>query len=150
MLLNDKFNTALDKSGLSMYALSKRSGIPYTTINEIHRGQNDINHCAAGTVWRLAAALDVAPSELMNDISYLDGIKGKYKGINYIWSTEDNSVLEFNYDGNHVNLDAGAFYNIPSRLPYYEIIAGMMIDEYLNRIQWIKDSKEIAKRRSAK
>ena len=65
---NENFNRILEESGKSMYALSMSSGVPFTTISEIHRGQNDINQCAAGTVKRIAAALGVAPDDIMNDI----------------------------------------------------------------------------------
>ena len=81
MICNNNFNAALQHSGLSMYALSKRSGIPYTTINELHNGKNDINQCAVSTVWRLGAVIGVPPESLMNPIYYLNGVKGRYKGL---------------------------------------------------------------------
>ena len=148
MTINENFVKALSQSGLSMYALSKRSGVPYTTIYEIHRGKNDINSCAAATVWRLAAALGVSPEDLVNEILYLEGIEGKHKGIKYAWHISDTSTLQFDNDGESVILDAGALYNIPSRLPFYRIIAEMMIDEYLENVQWTKEANRIARRES--
>lgn len=150
MISNSKFNSALQGSGLSMYALSRRSGVPYTTINEIRNGKNDINQCAAATVWRLAAALGVSPNDLINDINYLDGVKGKYKDIDFTWRSETNTLITFEYNGSMVTLDTGAFYNIPSRLQYYNIIAGWMIKEHLERIQWEKDAKELLDKRKHK
>lgn len=150
MISNSKFNSALQGSGLSMYALSRCSGVPYTTINEIRNGKNDINQCAAATVWRLAAALGVSPNDLINDINYLDGVKGKYKGIDFIWRSETNTVITFEHNGSTVTLDTGAFYNIPSRLQYYNIIAGWMIKEHLEHIQWEKDAKELINKRKRK
>jgi len=145
MIENIRFNKVLKESGLSMYALSKRSGIPYTTINEIHNGKNDINQCAASTVCRLAAALNVSSDAILNDIYYLDGVKGKYKGIEYIWRSRSNSTLTFDYNGNPVTIDTGDFYNIPSRIEYYNIIAGWMIKEYIEHKQWEEDVKQIMK-----
>lgn len=136
MIDNKKFNAVLSDSGMTMYALAKRSGVPYTTINEIHNGKNDINQCAAGTVFRLAAALGVSADEIINDIIFLDGIKGKYKGIEYTWSTDECSYITFEYNGESVTLSTGAYYNIPSRFDYYNIVAGWMIKEYIEKLNW--------------
>lgn len=114
----------------------------YTTINEIHRGKNDINQCAAGTVQRIAAALGTSAEEILNDIHYLDGVKGKYKGIEYVWSTGDFSQITFRYEGKEVSLSDGRLYNIPSRIDYYNIVAGWMIKEYIEKLQWRKEALE--------
>ena len=148
MVVNTGFNEALKNSGMSMYALAKRSGIPYTTINELHNNKNDINLCAAATVWRLAAALGVPADHLINSINYLDGVSGKYKGIDYIWSTgaDGNSQITFEYEGESVTLNAGAFYNIPSRIQCYNIFAGWMIKEFLDKKEWERQVQAIAGR----
>ena len=143
MIRNDNFNKTLKDSGLTMYALAKRSGVPYTTINEIHNGKNDINQCAFSTVIRLAGALGVSAGELTNDIYYLNGIKGKYKGTEFTWSTSDESQITFEYMGDKVTLKAGAIYNIPSRLEYYNIIAGWMIKDYISHREWEKSVQEL-------
>lgn len=147
---NDNFNTVLEQSGLSMYALSKRSGVPYTTINEIHRGKNDINQCAASTVCRLAAALSVSFYDIINEIHYLDGVKGKYKGIEYVWGSAETSYITFDYEDETVTIDAEVLYNIPSRVEYYNIIAGWMIKEYLEHLEWEAEVKTIMKGRNRK
>ena len=95
MMQNTKFNESLIRSGLTMYELSKLSGIPYTTINEIHRGKKDINQCATATVYRIAAVLGESTDDIINDIKYLDDVKGRYKGIDYIWHTDETSYIEF-------------------------------------------------------
>ena len=150
MIENTNFNAILEQAGLSMYALSKRSGIPYTTINEIRNGKNDINHCSAATVCRLAAALGVTSDNILNDINYLDGVRGRYKAIDYIWSSAENSLLSFEYQGDSVTLDAGALYNIPSRIEYYNIIAAWMIKEYIEHLEWEKEAQMIIKERGLK
>jgi len=140
MILNNNFNAALQRSRLSMYALSKRSGIPYTTINELHNGKNDINQCAASTVCRIAAILGVPADSIMNQIFYIDGIKGKYKNIEYTWTTSDESRITFEYNGERVTLGTGAVYNIPARLDYYNIIAGWMIKDYIGHREWASEA----------
>ena len=114
--------------------------MPYTTVNEINRGKLDINQCAAGTVFRLAAILDASPDELINEIDHLDGVSGRYKGIDYTWVSKDGtSQIVFEYKGVPVTADTGAFYNIPSRYKYYEIIAGWMIEDHIEHVEWNKE-----------
>ena len=146
MTENANFKRILADSGMTMYALAKRSGIPYTTINEIYNGKNDINQCAAGTVHRLAAILGVTTDSLMNPINYLDGVKGRHKGIDYIWSTDECSCITFEYEGKPVTLSAGAIYNIPSRIDYYNIIAGWMVEDYIEDMEWHKSIQPIIER----
>lgn len=146
MIDNHNFNRILDKSGMSMYALSKRSAVPYTTINEIHRGKNDINQCASGTVQRIAATLGTKVENILNEIHYLDGVKGKYKEIEYIWSTGDASQIKFHYDGKEIILSDGKLYNIPSRIEYYNIVARWMIKDYIAKEQWKKETLDVIER----
>ena len=147
MFENSNFNTALEQACMTMYALSKLSGVPYTTVNEIRNGKISINQCAAETVWRLAASLGTDPDSLINHINYLDGVKGKYRGIDYEWSTDDGSCITFEYDGKPVTLNAGAYYNIPSRIRYYNIAAGWMIKEYIEHRQWEKEIEALLERK---
>ncbi len=147
MVHNDNFNKHLKESGISMYALAKRSGIPYTTINELHNGKNSINQCAVTTVYRIGAALGVKPDSLLNPIKYIDGVRGKYKSIDFIWTTSDESCITFEYDGDRVTLGTGAVYNIPARLEYYNIIAGWMIKDYIAKREWEIEAKELLERR---
>ena len=141
MFNNDNFNRALADSGMTMYALSKNSGVPYTTVNEIHRGKIDINQCAAGTVQRLAAFLDVPSEKILNKINYLDGVKGRYRGIDYMWTTDGTTQLLFEYQGEPVKMDTEKMLDIPSRMRYYSIIAGWMIKEYIEHDEWQKAAR---------
>ena len=131
-----------------MYALAKRSAVPYTTVNEIHNGKIDINQCAASTVFRLAAALGVTSEDIINPIYYLDGVKGKYKGIDFTWSTSDVSRITFEYEGEPVTLETSAIYNIPGRLEYYNIAAGWMIKEFIEHKEWEKHAQALIESRA--
>lgn len=55
----------LQKKNISMYRLSKESGVPQATISDICSGKAVLSRCAAGTVWRIARALDVTVEELL-------------------------------------------------------------------------------------
>lgn len=145
MISNDNFNKVLKESGLSMYGLAKYSGVPYTTINEIHNNKIDINRCESGTVFKLAACINASPEEIMNKIMYLDGIKGKYKGIEYVWSTSDTSKLIFEYKGEEVVLDTEKQYNVKGRNRYYNMAAELMIKDYMEKMEWEEEAEKCIK-----
>jgi len=53
------------KKKISKYRLSKSSGIPYTTLNDIFTGKTALAKCSAETVYKLAKALDVLMEDLL-------------------------------------------------------------------------------------
>lgn len=143
MVMNDRFNQVLKRSGLSMYAVSRMSGVPYTTVNEIHNKKIDINQCASGTLFRLASALNVKPDEIINPIRYMDGTTGRYQGITYTWSYDNGSQITFQYDGKQVTLNTGRDYNIPGRNRIYNQCAEWMIQDYIDEEKWQKEAERI-------
>ena len=58
-------NDLLKEKSITKYRLSKLSGIPYTTINDVCSGKADIKRCSADTVYRIAGALDVSMETLL-------------------------------------------------------------------------------------
>ena len=58
------------QKGMSLYALSKLSGIPYMTINDIVNGVTPIAKVRFSTVLSLARALGVSCESLSEDASY--------------------------------------------------------------------------------
>ena len=68
MLINEQ----LEKKNLTKYRLSKESGVPQATINDICSGKADLEKCAAGTLYRLAKVLNVSIEDI------LDSAKGGY------------------------------------------------------------------------
>jgi len=54
---------------ISPYRLSKDTGIPYTTINDIFRGKAALENCNAITVYKIAEALDVSMESLISPYS---------------------------------------------------------------------------------
>lgn len=77
----------LREKGLSRYQLSQISGVPWATLADICSGKTALTRCSAGTLSKLAAALDVPMERLMTmtveqrqtpernprDRSYLEG-----------------------------------------------------------------------------
>ena len=57
--------TKLNEKGMTMYQLSKQSGVPKTTVLDICSGKSEIGSCNARTVQRLSQALGCSMEELM-------------------------------------------------------------------------------------
>ena len=55
----------LEKKQMTKYKLSKVSGVPQTTINDICTGKVDLEKCSAGTLYRIAKVLGVAIEEIL-------------------------------------------------------------------------------------
>ena len=134
--MNESFQKCLRDSGLSMYALAKKSGVPYTTINELKNEKHDINQCASETTLKLSFALGVEWHTLLNPFRFLDGCEGRYKQIRYRWGSDEESFITFKQDGEEICLRAGTVFDIPKRRKYYDIIAEWMIEEYLRKKEW--------------
>lgn len=56
----------LAKTKTSVYALSKKSGVPYTTVLSICRGKADMEECRLSTLRALADALGVSLLDLID------------------------------------------------------------------------------------
>ena len=61
MLINDKLN----ELRLTKYRLSKESGVPQATINDICSGKADLEKCSCGTLYRIAKVLDVSIEDIL-------------------------------------------------------------------------------------
>ena len=61
MLINER----LQELNMTKYRLSKDSGVPQTTINDICSGKADLQKCAAGTLLRLANVLGVSIEDIL-------------------------------------------------------------------------------------
>lgn len=57
--------TLLDARGISMYRLSKISGVSKTVIIDICSGKSALENCTAKTVYRIALALGCTVEELL-------------------------------------------------------------------------------------
>ena len=50
---------------MSVYRLAKESGIAYTTCNDLVSGRARLEKCSAGTVYKIARALDVTMEDIL-------------------------------------------------------------------------------------
>ncbi|MCR4722353.1 MAG: helix-turn-helix transcriptional regulator [Eubacteriales bacterium] len=109
--------TLLIERNMSMYKLSKISGVPNTTVIDICSGKSSIEGCNAGTVFRLAKALNCSMEEIMMiDTSNYGEETGLPKNDSYLekglptylaqslaamkrsWEIEDNGGRDIHWD----------------------------------------------------
>lgn len=62
-------NQVLTDNQISKYRLSKNSGVPYMTINDICKGKTNMADCSAKTIYKIARELRASMEELIE--SYL-------------------------------------------------------------------------------
>lgn len=60
------FKTLLNNKNISKYQLSKISGVPNSTINDIYSGKTSIENCSAKTIYKLSKALDCTMEQIYN------------------------------------------------------------------------------------
>ena len=76
--------SVLNERNMSMYHLSKISGVPKTTVIDICAGRSSLEKCSAKTVLLLAKALNCTMEELLEPDYDING------------KPVDNSYLEYN------------------------------------------------------
>ena len=90
--VNEKLITEIKQSGKSLYAISRESGLPYTTIHRLFAGKLNINQCAFDTVNILSAYLGCSMEDITNPTQLMQNVAGKYRGIPYHWVLDDSGV----------------------------------------------------------
>ena len=109
--------TMLTEKQMTMYRLSKVSGVAKTTVIDICSGKSSIGGCNADTVLRLSRALDCTMEELMQiDNADYDRNTGKPKDESYLekglpeylskslsamiesWKIEDSGKRDLHFD----------------------------------------------------
>ena len=63
---NMNLGTYINNLGISVYSLSKKSSVPYTTLCSICNGSADIMECRVNTLIKIADALKVNLLDLIN------------------------------------------------------------------------------------
>lgn len=61
MIINDM----LKERDITKYRLSKESGVPQATINDICSGKAEIDKCTAGTLYRIAKVLGISIEDIL-------------------------------------------------------------------------------------
>lgn len=58
-------NSEIEKQNITKYRLSKESGVPQATINDICSGKAELEKCAAGTLYRIAKVLGLSVEDIL-------------------------------------------------------------------------------------
>ena len=117
--------TLLSQKQMTMYSLSKASGVPKTTVLDICSGKSSIGRCNAKTVLQLSKALGCSMEELMKiDNADYDNETGKPKNDSYLekglpeylseslaamiesWKIEDSGGRDMHWDVHWCELNA--------------------------------------------
>ena len=117
--------TMLSEKQMTMYRLSKLSGVPKTTVLDICSGKSSIGGCNAKTVLKLSQALNCTMEELMKiDNADYDRNTGKPKNDSYLekglpkylsdslcamiesWKIEDSGKRDIHWDIHWCDLNA--------------------------------------------
>lgn len=111
-----EWQTKLQEKGLSMYRLSKLSGVPKTTVIDICSGRSAIEKCSGKTIRQLARALGCTMEDVMEltpsvcasdgrprDKSYLEcglpeSLQKSIDAMEKSWAIEDSGQRDLHWD----------------------------------------------------
>ena len=65
---NCGFKQILKEQNISIYQLSKKSDIPYTTLNELINGKKNIEECKIKTMQKIAEAMNISIEMLLTSL----------------------------------------------------------------------------------
>ena len=146
--MNEKFKELYKKQNISMYALAAKTGLPYTTINNLFNDKLDINHVAVEAVYKIAIVLQCEIKDIMNPVQIMNNAKGCYRKIRYQWVCKqgENAEIQLQHNGNKVLINMDNTFNKESSRQYYDYFAEMAIDRYLERLKFEKTAAEYEKK----
>lgn len=146
--MNDKIIGIFDASGMSKYALAKKSGLPYTTVNEVMNRKLDINRCSVETVYKFAVGLNKSVEELINDFPCLDKAEKAYGSIKYKWyfKPEENGIIFKSVEGKTVVIAINAAFSVVEHIDLYEKCAEFALDGYMRQQMRNNAMKHLAER----
>ena len=126
MLINEQ----LEMQKMTKYRLSKDSGVPQATINDICSGKADPEKCAAGTLYRLAKVLGVTVEDI------LESAKEEYRSAfetfksNVCHHVKDMGDIDFMIDV----LESDEIRTLYNKHWYPEALYLLAMLDYLSRV----------------
>lgn len=136
--MNENFKTYVRKTKKSIYKISKETGIPYTTLNELMNDKSHINQITSETTCKLCLYFDCSPQDLLDDFPLLQNSSGKYLGLRYQWhQTKDG--IEFHVEDNNEDIVLTKLkMMVPNKYHYYQHeIPELLIETYLeDKKEW--------------
>lgn len=129
MLINEK----LEKINMIKYRLSKDSGVPQATINDICSGKADLEKCSAGTLYKIAKVLGISIESILD--SAKDDIRSSFEIFksNTCHHVKDMGDLDFIV----VVLESDEVRKLYNKHWYPEALYLLAMLDYLSRINEI-------------
>ena len=129
MLINEK----LEKINMTKYRLSKDSGVPQATINDICSGKADLEKCSAGTLYKIAKVLGISIEAILD--SAKDDIRSSFEIFksNTCRHVKDMGDLDFIV----VVLESDEVRKLYNKHWYPEALYLLAMLDYLSRINEI-------------
>ena len=120
----------LKQKGISVYALSKSSGVSYSTLNDLVNGKVEIDNCRVSIVRALSAALCLSMDSFYDLCAERNHLVRNSYGVNANLIVRNKSYcLEFEYDGKPVKL---VLCKVNDDTSYYiDDIASWRVDGYI-------------------
>ncbi len=95
----------LKKRGISVYALAKETGVPYSTLNDLVNGKVRAENCKAGLLFSVSRALNITMDEAYQMCSREEQITRNSYGIETSIAVKNKSYYaNFEYDGGPVEI----------------------------------------------
>ena len=120
----------LQKKELTKYRLSKESGVPQATINDICSGKADLEKCAAGTLYRIAKVLDVSIEDILESAKPEERTAFETFKSNTCHHVKDMGDVDFMLD----LLESDKIRTLYNRQWYPEALYLLAMLDYLSRI----------------
>ena len=129
MLINEQ----LEKIQMTKYRLSKDSGVPQATINDICCGKADLEKCSAGTLYKIAKVLGISIESILD--SAKDDIRSSFEIFksNTCHHVKDMGDLDFIV----VVLESDEVRKLYNKHWYPEALYLLAMLDYLSRINEI-------------
>lgn len=142
--MNEKFINLVKQSNKSAYAISKETGIPYTTLSELLTKKKSINKIASETVYKLCLYLKCDMKDILNEVSFYDCLEGKYKSIRYKYIKDDTSIKFYIIDKKEEHLiDEYKNIYVQNPLDFASLNAKAWIENYLDEKELKKEYEKL-------
>ena len=94
----------LKQKNISMYSVAEKSGVPYSTLNDLANGRVDVDNCKVSLLRLIAATLEMSMDELYglcreNRRYILD----RYGIVVNVIVKDKDYYAEFDYQGEHIS-----------------------------------------------
>lgn len=131
--MNQKFSDMIKHTDKSIYVISKETGIPYTTLNDLYNGKCSINKCSSETVFLLSLYLQCNVEDLLNEFPLINGISGKYRNVKYYWKYDIKNKMELHIlkRNEDIVIDSGSMFSQSRFYKENRRMTERLIDYYL-------------------